>query len=111
MGDHRGKAPKSARSSITINTVPSMFPLSLSYICVLSPDAELPQMIKQPVEVRKPQNQNNDDHAIQDRFDLSLHWDEPVHEPQQEPHGDNCDDDGGKWHFTFSNLNIGPDTR
>jgi hypothetical protein len=47
----------------------------------LLPDAELPEVIKQPVEIRKPQNQYDGDHAIQDRFDLSLHWDEPVYKP------------------------------
>jgi hypothetical protein len=38
---------------------------------------------------------------------LSLHGDEAVHEPQQKPHGDNCDDDGGKRHIVFSNQNRG----
>jgi hypothetical protein len=77
----------------------------------LLPDVELPEVIKQPIEIRKPQNQNDNHHTIQDRFDLSLHWDEPVHKPQQKPDGNNCDDNGGKWHFMFSNLNIGHDPR
>jgi hypothetical protein len=84
---------------------------ALTFLDVLSPDAELPQMIKQPVEVRKPQNQNDDDHAIQDRFDLSLHWDEPVHKPQQKPDCDDCDDDGGKWHIMFSDQYLVLDPR
>jgi hypothetical protein len=66
-------------------------------------NTKLPEVIKQPIEIRNPQNQNDDHQAIQDRFDLSLHWNEPVHKPQQEACCDYCDDDGGKRHIVFSN--------
>jgi hypothetical protein len=53
--------------------------------CDLStPDAELIEVLKQSVETRNPQDQDYDHHAIQDRFDLSLHEDESVHKPQQD---------------------------
>jgi hypothetical protein len=64
---------------------------------------ELPEVIKQTVKIRDPQDQNDDDQAIQNRLDLSLHGDEPVHKPQQNPCCDDCDDDGGKRHIVFSN--------
>ena len=60
-------------------------------------------MLKQSVEIRNPQDQDDDHQAIQDRFDLSLHGDESVHEPQQDACCNNRDEDGGKWHFVFSN--------
>ena len=67
-----------------------------------TPDAELVEAIEQTIEIRDPQNQNNDNQAVQDRFDLSLHRDEPVHKPQQDACRNNRDKDGGKWHFVFS---------
>jgi hypothetical protein len=63
---------------------------------------ELGKVAKQTVEIRNPQNQNDDDHTIEDRFDLSLHGNEPVHKPQQQPDCDDRDDDGGKRHSMFS---------
>jgi len=61
------------------------------------------EVLKQPKEIRDPYDQNNDDQAIQDRFDLSLHGDESVHKPQQDACCNNRDEDGGKWHIVFSN--------
>lgn len=66
-------------------------------------DAEMAEVLKQSVEVRDPQNQNDDNHPIQDRFDLALHGDEPIHKPQQKPCCDDRDDDGGKRHIVLSN--------
>jgi hypothetical protein len=74
-----------------------------SMMCLSTPDAELMEVLKHPVEIRNPQNQNDDHQAVQDRFDLSLHGDEPVHKPQQKPCCNKCDEDGGKWHIVFSN--------
>ena len=54
-------------------------------------------MIKKSIEIREPQNQNDDDYTIQDRFDLSLHGDETVHKPQQKPDCNDCNNDGSKW--------------
>lgn len=77
--------------------------MQISTVCLSMPDAELIEVLKQPVKIRNPQNQNDDNHGVQDRFDLSLHWDEPVHKPQQKPCCNNGDEDGGKWHIVFSN--------
>jgi len=66
------------------------------------PDSELMEVLKEPVEIRNPQNQDDDDQAIQDRFDLSLHWDKFVNEPQHNPNRDNCEDHSGKRHTMFS---------
>lgn len=71
------------------------------------PDAELPEVVKQPKEISEPHNQNDDYQAIQDRFDLPLHRNESVYEPQHNSYCDNCEDDRGKWHFKLSNLILG----
>jgi hypothetical protein len=68
-----------------------------------TPDTELIEVLKQPVEICDPYDQNNDNQAVQDRFDLPLHGDESVHKPQQDACCNNRDDDGGKWHIVFSN--------
>src|SRR5271157_4408219 len=68
--------------------------------CDLSlPDAELIEVLKQSVKIRNPQDQDDDDQAIQDRFDLSLHRDESVHKPQQDACCNNREEDSGKWHI------------
>ena len=61
------------------------------------------EVLKHPIEIRDPYDQNNDDQAVQDRFDLSLHRDEPVHKPQQKPCCNKRDQDGSKRHIMFSN--------
>jgi hypothetical protein len=66
------------------------------------PDAELIEVLEQSVEIRNPQDQDDDHQAIQDRFDLSLHGNESVHKPQQDACCNNCDKDSGKWHIVFS---------
>jgi hypothetical protein len=78
-------------------------PLSLRWRNQSAPDAELIEVLKQSVEICDPYDQNNDNQTIQDRFDLSLHRDEPVHKPQQDACRNNRDKDGGKWHFMISN--------
>jgi len=56
--------------------------LQASICCDLStPDAELIELPKQSVEIRNPQDQDYDYHAIQEGFDLSLHRDESVRKP------------------------------
>jgi len=56
--------------------------LQASICCDLStPDAELIELPKQSVEIRNPQDQDYDYHAIQEGFDLSLHGDESVRKP------------------------------
>lgn len=93
-----------ARALIDMNGASNLASGIGQMIGCLLPDVELPEMIKQAVEIRQPQNQYYDDHAIQDRFDLPLHWDEPVDKPQQKPHCDDCDDDGGKGHIVLQSL-------
>jgi hypothetical protein len=61
------------------------------------------EVIEHPIQIRDPQDQNDHHQTVQDRFDLSLHRDEPVDNPQQETCSDNCHDDSGKWHIVFSN--------
>jgi hypothetical protein len=61
------------------------------------------EVLKHPVEIRNPYDKNKDNQAVQNRFDLSLHGDEPVHNPQQKPCGNNRDNYGSKWHIMFSN--------
>ena len=66
------------------------------------PDTELIEVLKHPIKIRDPYDQNNDNQAIQDRFDLPLHGDEPVDKLQQKPCCNECDEYGGKWHIVFS---------
>jgi hypothetical protein len=40
--------------------------------------------MKQPEHVQQPQNDRNDHNAVQNGFDRSLHWDEAIHQPQQD---------------------------
>lgn len=75
---------------------------SVLRVSISTPDAELLEMPKYSVEIRDPQDQHDHYNAIQNRFDLSLHWDKPVHKPQQKPCCDKRDQDSGKWHIVFS---------
>jgi hypothetical protein len=61
------------------------------------------EVLKHPVKIRNPYDKDEDNQAVQDRFDLSLHGDESVHNPQQKPCCNNRNDDGSKRHITFSN--------
>jgi hypothetical protein len=49
--------------------------------------------------IQQPQNYSNDDDAIQDRFDGSLHWEETVYEPQQDSYYDQRHDNLNEWHM------------
>jgi hypothetical protein len=62
-------------------------------------DAELLEMSKYPVEISDPQNQYDHYDTIQDRFNLSLHWDKPIYKPQQKTCRDKRDQYSGKWHL------------
>jgi hypothetical protein len=64
-----------------------------------TPNAEMLEISEYSVEIGDPQDQHNHHDSIQDRFDLSLHRDKPVHKPQQKPCCDDCDQDGGKRHI------------
>jgi hypothetical protein len=65
-------------------------------------DANVPKMVKQPKEVSEPYDQNDDNQGVQNRFDLPLHRNKAVHEPQHDSDGDNCEKYGGKRHVIFS---------
>jgi hypothetical protein len=65
------------------------------------------EVIEHPVKICNPQDQNNDNQAVQDRFDLSLHGDEPVHNPQQKSCCNKCNEYSGKRHIVFSNRFLG----
>jgi hypothetical protein len=71
--------------------------------CLSAPNAELMEVLEHPVKIRNPEHQDDDDQAVEDRFDLSLHRDEPVHEPQHKPCCNNRDNYGSKRHSMFSN--------
>jgi hypothetical protein len=63
----------------------------------------MPKVVKHSKQVSDPQDQDDNYQSVQDRFDLPLHWNKPVDEPQHKPHSNNCDDYGGKRHSMFSN--------
>jgi hypothetical protein len=65
-------------------------------------DAELLEMSKYPVEISDPQNQYDHYDTIEDRFNLSLHWDKFIYKPQQKTCCNKRDQDSGKWHIVFS---------
>jgi hypothetical protein len=44
--------------------------------------------MKQAKNIQDPQNHGNDHNAIQNRLDGSLHWDEAIHQPQENSHHD-----------------------
>ena len=44
--------------------------------------------MKQSKYIQQPQNHGNDHDAIQNRLDGSLHWNETIHQPQQDTHYD-----------------------
>jgi hypothetical protein len=52
-----------------------------SMMCLSTPDVKLMEVIEQPVEIRDPQDQNDNNQAVQERFDLVLHGDESVYKP------------------------------
>jgi hypothetical protein len=62
----------------------------------------MPKMVEHSKEISDPQDQGDHYQSVQDRFDLSLHRDKPVDEPQHKPDSDNCDDYCGKRHILFS---------
>lgn len=66
------------------------------------PHTNMPKMVEHPKEIPDPQDEDDYDHSIQDRFDLSLHRDKPVDEPQHKPNSNNCEDNGGKRHISCS---------
>jgi hypothetical protein len=74
------------------------------------PHTNMPKMVEHPKEISDPHNENNHYQSIQDRFDLSLHRDKPVYEPQRKSNSNNCKDDGGKRHIMFSS-NFSDSTR
>jgi hypothetical protein len=65
------------------------------------------EVIEHPVKICDPQDQDNDNQTVQDRFDLSLHGDEPVHNPQQKSCCNKCDEYSCKRHIVFSSHSLG----
>jgi hypothetical protein len=60
------------------------------------------EVTEHSIEICDPQDQYNNNQSVQDRFDLTLHGDEPVHQPQQKACCNERDEDRGKGHFVFS---------
>jgi hypothetical protein len=58
------------------------------------PNTELREVIEEPKYLQKPQYDGDNDNAIQDALDLTLHGDEAVHQPQQQTDYAKCDDNG-----------------
>jgi hypothetical protein len=44
--------------------------------------------MKQSKNIHDPQNHGYDHDTIQNRLDGSLHWDEAIHQPQEDTHHD-----------------------
>ena len=65
-------------------------------------DANMLKRVKHPKEVSYPQDEDDNDEPVQDRFDLRLHRNKSVDEPQHKPNSNDCDDDGSKRHILFS---------
>ena len=61
------------------------------------------KVAEQAVEIRNLQDQNDNYQPVQNRFDLNLHGNDSVNDPQQKPYCNNREDDGGKWDIVFSN--------
>jgi hypothetical protein len=44
--------------------------------------------MKESKNIQDPQNHRDDNDAVQNGFDGSLHWDEAIHQPQEDTHHD-----------------------
>jgi hypothetical protein len=65
------------------------------------PDAELGEVPEKPKNFQEPQNHSNDNDAVQDCFDLALHGDEAIDQPQQ-------DSDYGKGKYDVDKRHMKP---
>jgi len=72
-------------------------------------DAELGKIFVQTKYLHQPQNQNNDDDAVQNSFDLTLHRNEPVHKPEQDADYADRDHNGDEGHWKISNREMRAD--
>jgi hypothetical protein len=66
-------------------------------------DTELREIPKEAEDFQKPQNDGDYDYGVQDAFNLSLHGDEAIHQPQQNSYDTQCDNNGNEWHLMSSN--------
>jgi hypothetical protein len=44
------------------------------------------KVVEESKNIQEPQDHGNDYDAVQDGLDRSLHWDEAIHQPQQDTH-------------------------
>lgn len=65
-------------------------------------DTELSKVVEQPIKLGDPQNQNNDYDPVQNGLDLSLHRNEPVHNPENKSDRDSREDNGSERHSIYS---------
>jgi hypothetical protein len=54
----------------------------------LRPNVDVGKRMKKPRDVQEPHNHGDHDDGIQNRFNLSLHWNEAVDQPKQNTYYD-----------------------
>lgn len=62
--------------------------------------AEVRERTEKPEDVEQPENNDDDDNAVEDRLDGALHRNEAVDEPKQNADDDQYDDDVDEGHRT-----------
>jgi hypothetical protein len=72
-------------------------------------DVKLREIVEEPEYLQKPKDDGNDYDGIEDSFDLSLHRDKAIDEPQQDANDDKGENQSDKGHLLFSNRNTEAD--
>ena len=63
--------------------------LPMASLCHPSrPNPNRGKRMKQPKNIQQPQHYSNDNDAVQNRLDGSLHWNEVIDQPQENTHND-----------------------
>jgi hypothetical protein len=66
------------------------------------PDTELRKVFEHAEYPQKPQNYGDHNDRVQDAFDLTLHGDETVDQPEQNTDYSECENDSDERHIAFS---------
>jgi hypothetical protein len=59
---------------------------------------DLAQPVEDAKDIEQPQDDADDHDAIEDRFDIALHRDEPIHKPEQKADNDERDHETDEGH-------------